>query len=48
MKWFKKNKENKGVVISSTKVTTDKGYMIVSDNMTEIQIALLKKLNESV
>ena len=45
MKWFKKNKGNKGVVISEVK---DKGYMIVSDKMTETEIALLKKLNESV
>ena len=45
---MKKKKEKKGIVISGTKVTTDKGYMIVSDKMTEIQIEIMKKLNESI
>ena len=42
------SKEPKGVVISGTKVSTDKGYMIVSDKMDHIQVALMKNLNESV
>lgn len=45
---YNEGKEFKGVVISGTKVSTDKGYMIVSDKMDHIQVALMKKLNESV
>ena len=41
-------REPKGVVISGTKVSTDKGYLIVSDKMDHIQVDLMKNLNESV